>query len=54
MQDHWLEVAPPTYITSAAAVGYKSQERQGESDEMIEDPQQLALALSSIPGGSIM
>ena len=53
MQDHWLRVAPPAYILQAHEIGYRGTDPQAESDEVIEDPDQLAAALSQIPGGSI-
>lgn len=53
MQDHWLRVAPPAYILQASEIGYKGTDPEVASEEMIEDPDQLAAALSSIPGGSI-
>ena len=54
MQKHWLEVAPPAYITSAANVGYKAKDApEAGGEEVIENPEDLARALSQMPGGRV-
>lgn len=52
MQSHWLRVAPPTYITTAAAVEYKGREADGEEDDdLISDPDDLMNYLGTLGGG---
>jgi hypothetical protein len=52
MQDHWLRVGPPAYILHAMELGYKGTDSGENSDDFVEDPDELAALLANIPGGS--
>lgn len=54
MQDHWLRVGPPVYILKAMELGYKGTDSGSSDEDFLEDPDQLAAALASIPGGSFV
>lgn len=53
MRKHWMEIAPPAYITSAAQAGYTAV-NDSEDEEFIDNPEDLARALSQLPGGRIV
>lgn len=53
MQAHWVKHGPPLYIAAAAWMGYRAPAGSG-NEEMIEDPELLAAALASFPGGRVV